>query len=41
MNILARILNYAGVHLQYRLRIDKFNYDSSGNIHPNSHSEES
>jgi|GEM_PF-6022428 len=34
MNIIARIMNQLGIHLQYRLRITRFNYERSANLHP-------
>lgn len=34
MSIIGSIMNKLGVHLQYRLRITKFNYERAANLHP-------
>jgi len=38
MNLLARILNKHGVHLQYHIKIDSLGYESKANIHPDNYS---
>jgi hypothetical protein len=38
MNILARLLNKHGVHLQYHIKIESWGYERKANIHPDNYS---